>query len=546
MWLPWDDGTGPWAVVLDRSPYGPDGTELLADLFLPYGMVAVSSQERATGQSEGNWTFWATAASDDQDTLAWIRRQSWANGKVFQMGFSADGIMTTLAAMLPQKIDAQWVGWTASQPYYVAFQGGAQRAQLTQHWLSHMHAYRRNTPPYIDTLLNHEAWSQWWDGRTMDAPSMLKDITWPGVWWMAQYDIFAQTGLDAFGLYQDHSGAAGKQKLLFNTRGHCVTSSAAGSADPSAHDALTVGKEKPPRFFFPLDRLGDLWSYEQAVNLFKSIDTGDASYNAFEGIGRTSAADLKAYTIYVLGPQNGTYGAHGNYYTTLDAFPMGTPTPLYLAPSGVLSKTKPGASNAVAARYIYDPSDPVPSIGGNNLFMPCGPLPQNSLNSRKDILTWTTEPFSEDTAFAGRIKVTLYVSSNATDTDFTVRITDVYPDGAETLLTDTIQRMRWRESDTTPSHMTPGQIYAIDIECWTMVQILPAGHSLALHVSSSNYPRFSVNPNNGLLLNQTGPSYIAQNAVFYGGPQAMSVVQVPFIPLSSLPNNVDTSGFHVE
>lgn len=134
--------------------------------------------------------------------------------------------------------------------------------------------------------------------------------------------------------------------------------------------------------------------------------------------------------------------------------------------------------------------------------------------------------------------MTLFVSSNCTDTDFTVKVTDVYPDGQNSILvTDSVMRMRWRDSISKVNLMVPGEIYQITIDLWHICYIFNQEHRIRIAVSSSNYPKISANRNNGKLVIQEGPFINALNTLYVGG-NTTSYVRVPLVTLDQIPNNV--------
>lgn len=197
---------------------------------------------------------------------------------------------------------------------------------------------------------------------------------------------------------------------------------------------------------------------------------------------------LEKYTFYVMGPFEAAWDeAEGMYWTTLPLWPQTSPQRYYLSSKGVLTTSPPTTSDMRS--YIYDPANPVPTTGGNNLFIACGPKDQSALETRSDVLVFTTEPFTENVAILGQIKAHLFVSSNCTDTDFTVKITDVYSDGYSALLVDEDLRMRWRENWFNKTLMVPGQVYEVEILLWTTCYIFNKGHALRVSISSSNSPR---------------------------------------------------------
>jgi len=162
-------------------------------------------------------------------------------------------------------------------------------------------------------------------------------------------------------------------------------------------------------------------------------------------------------------------------------------------------------------------ANPVPTVGGSNLAIPCGPLDQSSIDEREDVLTFTTAPYAEELALTGPLTATLYVSSDAIDTDFMVRISDVYPTGEARLLQDNAIRMRWREGGLEPVYMSAGEVYRADFSLWNTSYVVAPGHSLRFSISSSNSPRFSVNRNNGVLLAAAdqGANITATNSIYH-------------------------------
>jgi putative CocE/NonD family hydrolase len=176
------------------------------------------------------------------------------------------------------------------------------------------------------------------------------------------------------------------------------------------------------------------------------------------------------------------------------------------SPSG--SQQAGGGSLSVVApatekpdQYIYDPSDPVQTIGGplccGALSTGIGPQDQRPAEARSDVLIYTTPAFSKATEITGPISLDLYVSSSAVDTDFTGMLVDVWPNGFAQNLTSGILRLRYRESQENPELAKPGEIYHITLDLIATSNVFRAGHKLRLEVSSSNFPRFDRNMNTG-------------------------------------------------
>jgi putative CocE/NonD family hydrolase len=178
----------------------------------------------------------------------------------------------------------------------------------------------------------------------------------------------------------------------------------------------------------------------------------------------------------------------------------------------------------------------VPTLGGSNLAIKCGPLDQRPNLNRSDVIYFRTPALTAPLPLTGPLQAVLYVSSNCTDTDFSVMIADVYPSGATRLLQDAVLRMRWRDLANTalPQPMQPGEVYEVLVDLWNTSYVLAPGHRLHVSISSSNYPRFSVNPNNGLPLSQNGTALIAENAVLMG-PDYPSRLVLPVVTLDQMP-----------
>ena len=159
-------------------------------------------------------------------------------------------------------------------------------------------------------------------------------------------------------------------------------------------------------------------------------------------------------------------------------------------------------SNEPADAFLYNPLDPVPTNGGGlccyHNAVPGGAFDQSAIEQRADVLVYSTEPLAEDLEVTGPIRLTLYASSSAPDTDFTAKLVDVDECGCFARnLTDGIMRARVRESKSDPKLMTAGKVYEFDIDMWSTSNLFKAGHRIRLEVSSSNFPRFDRNPNTG-------------------------------------------------
>ena len=167
-----------------------------------------------------------------------------------------------------------------------------------------------------------------------------------------------------------------------------------------------------------------------------------------------------------------------------------------LAPSGTLTTTPPG--DEPTDEYVYDPADPVPTVGGPILFLDdSGPWDRRTVELRDDVLVYTSAPLAAPVEVTGPVTLTLYAASSAPDTDFTGTLVDVHPDGKAIILCEGLRRARYRESLEQPTLIRPGQVYCYEIDLWDTSNVFKAGHCIRVEVSSSNFPRFDRNPNTG-------------------------------------------------
>ncbi|HNW90101.1 MAG TPA: CocE/NonD family hydrolase [Bacteroidales bacterium] len=226
-------------------------------------------------------------------------------------------------------------------------------------------------------------------------------------------------------------------------------------------------------------------------------------------------------------------------------------TILYLQNDGSIKTLLP-SGNDIYNEITYDPRDPSPSIGGSTLHADLvqGPYDQAPLvENRNDILVFTTSTLTANVVMKGKVRVHLFVSSDRKDTDFAVRLTDVYPDNRSMILSDGIIRMRFRDGYTAAdtSLMIPGTIYEADLELPDVANTFLAGHKIRLDISSSDYPRFDCNLNNGGAMYVAGDTLTATNRVYVDSGHA-SYIQLPingfFVGVDKVNENIDPS-FHV-
>jgi len=465
VYLP--DGEGPWPVILERTPYNRRGGGAAA-VAARLGYAGVIQDVRGRFESEGeNLPFigcgWVDHA-DGADTIAWIRKQTWSNGKIGTFGGSAGGITQNLTAgAAPDGLVCQYIVVAAANLYTdAAYPGGALRKEQVEQWTSQHHF----DPKAMDVWREHPAFDAYW--QRFDSTGKHAVMNAPAVHVGGWFDTFSQGTIDAFAgrQYAGGPGARGRQKLVMGPWTH------GGIAQPKQGD-LVFRDSIPPLTY-------------DMIQWFACHLKG----------GSQVIMDEPAVAYYVMGDCSSA-DAPGNAWRFAPRWPIpATETPYYFGKGGGLSTERPAAGEAVA-EYTFDPADPCPTIGGRNLTIPAGPMNQNPIEGRKDVLTFTTAPLEAPLEVTGRVVARLFVASSAVDTDLSVRLSDVYPDGASYIMTDGILRLRYRESLADPKPLEPGKVYEVAVDCWSTSVVFNKGHRIRVTVTSSNYPRYDLNPGTG-------------------------------------------------
>jgi len=496
---------GPYPVILARTPYGKgmiDGLVKGGDRrFLDNGYVIVAQDTRGRHDSEGdNVAFFADGwieHQDGYDTVEWLAKQGWCNGKIGTFGPSALGITQYLmAGSAPPHLVAMYALVACPDLYtYAIHQGGALRKSLAVGWVT-MQKFNEESQQLFSYA--HRLFDPFWQVRSLKY--VIHRVNAPAVHVGGWFDIFSQGTLDAFMMMQHESapGARGKQRLIMGPWPHGVTRKVGELEFPE--NAL----QKPNSDMF------DWFNY-----WLKGIDTG--------------MFDKPAVDYYVMGDVVAP-DAPGNEWRTAQDWPIpARDTPLYLRETGKLTFEKPTEVNSSQA-YDFDPKNPVPTKGGPNLLIPAGSMNQNELEKRPDVLVFQTESLEEPVQVVGRVKVKLWGSSSCVDTDFAAKLMDVYPDGRSMLIADGIIRGRFRKSFSREELLEPGAVSEFEVDLWSTAIVFNKGHRIKIHITSSNHPRFDVNPNTGQDYIEGGEMNIAKNMVYHDSKHPSHVV-LPIAPL---------------
>ncbi|HEU0174429.1 MAG TPA: CocE/NonD family hydrolase [Blastocatellia bacterium] len=523
------------------------------------GYAFVEMNERGHFFSEGNYDILGAPLSDGDDAFKWIAKQSWSNGKVGVIGCSSTAEWQLAVAslgnpafttMIPQGFGA---GVGRVGPYYEQgnwYRGGAVQMLFIAWLYGEQNQARPMFPPNAsqeDLIRASKAfdlaqqsppvkWSNALrhlpemdimkavDGprgifadhmpvdtggamikRTPNDPAWYKGGLWhdnmkinvPGFWFMSWYDVSIGPNLAAYNHVRKTASPeiADQQYAVIAPTLHC--------SYKRATENTIVGERSVGDARLNYDELTWAW--------FDHFLKGEKN-----GV-LESMPKVRYYTMGI------------NKWQSSDTWPpRGAQTMSLFLSSGGKANTAGGdgaITDAAPAtdnpdRFEYDPMNPTPSYGGNVCCtgdaVAGGAFDQRKMEERPDILVYSTEPLKDGIEVSGPIEVTLYVSSDAKDTDFTVKLIDVYPDGKAYNLDETIQRMRYRNGYDKPQvWMEAGKVYKVTLQPMTTSNYFEAGHRIRLEVSSSNFPRFDRNLNTGGKNYDEPSGVVARNAVHH-------------------------------
>jgi predicted acyl esterase len=505
-------GDGPFPVVLTRTPYNRTAAGMGAVAVLTQGYACVLQDMRGRFGSEGeNLPFigcgWEEF-QDGADTVAWIAKQPWCNKKIGTFGPSACGITQNLmAGATPAGLTAQYIQVAADNLYAdAAYVGGAYRKEQLDNWT----ISNKFDPKAIDLFRTHVSYDEFW--RRFDSASRHAVMNVPAVHVGGWFDTFSQGTINAFvgRQYRGAEGGKGKQKLIMG---------------PWDHGGAGIGGIGSLGRLAGRNKVGDLaFRNSEFPGKYDLLRWFDCLLNGKDnGILKEPAV---AY--YVMGDTE-TPDAPGNEWRYSEVWPIAcAETPYYFAKDGGLATAKPSAAGPLCREYTFDPADPCPTLGGCNLTIAKGPKNQNSIEGRKDVLLFTTEPLAEPVEVTGRVGAKIWVSSSAVDTDLSVRFCDVYPDGRSFLMAEGILRMRSRESSEKAVPLTPGKLYEVAVDCWSTSIVINKGHRIRCTVTSSNHPRFDVNPGTGKSVYE-GPERVRQTNRIFCDAEHPSRIILPVI-----------------
>ena len=575
------DTSKKYATVFVRTPYNfnfwdvRNGVprDLSSELdAVKRGYAFVEINERGHFFSEGNYDILGPPLSDGDEELTWIAKQPWSNGKVGLIGCSSTAEWQlavaalgnpALAAIIPQGFGAG-VGRVA--PYFEQgnwYRGGAVQ-MLFIAWI-----YGEQTPvrPIFPLSTSQEDLIR--ASKSFDLAQQLPPVDWSqALRHLPEMDIIKAVdgphGIYADSMPVDTGGAMIKRapndpawyrgglwhdNMKINVPGFWFMSWYDVSVGPNLAAYNHVRKTASPEIAnqqYAVIAPTLHCSYKRATEntIVGERSMGDARLNYDELTWAWFDHFLKGESPQLLEkiPRVRYFTMGINKWQSSDTWPPNGAQPLtFFLSSGGKANSLNGDGSLLAAapstdapdKFDYDPMNPVPSYGGNvcctGNAVQGGAFDQRKMEERNDILVYSSEPLKEGTELSGPIEVTVYASSDVKDTDFTVKLIDVYPDGRAYNLDETIQRLRYRNGYDKPlSWMKPGEVYKVTLSPMNTSNFFEAGHRIRIEVSSSNFPRFDRNLNTGGNNYDETTGVIAHNVVHHS-KQYPSVVTITVV-----------------
>jgi putative CocE/NonD family hydrolase len=552
----------PVPVILMRTQYGkavaqvPPSRFQTPEWYASHCYIVVIQDIRGQGASQGVFYEYANDRNDGYDTVEWAARLPGSNGRVGMYGSSYVGATQWLAATAaPPSLKAIVPSNTASD-YYDGwtYEDGAFRLAFIEPWMmdtialsaavnrkdeaaaatlraatkeiSSLEAFRPYAAfppfkpedpavaPYFFDAIRHPTDDAYWQAFSIER--RYDKVAVPVLAFDGWYDAFVNGALRNFNGVQAKGAnalARRSQRIVIGPWEHIGW----GRSDSLVSPRL---KAIGPVANSPVNELTIAWFDHFLKGLDNGVETGPRVDYFVMGENTWRSSDqwpLKdtQYVNWFL-----ESGGHANSS-------MG---------DGGLSQSQPIEGAAAADQFVYDPANPVSSVGGHSCCEwtsgPQGQFDQSSIEQRADILVYSSPPLAEAIEVTGPVSVVLYARTTAPDTDFTAKLVDVYPDGTAVNLSNGIQRASFRDSLTNPSPVQPGAIYRYTINVWPTSNRFKAGHRIRLEISSSDYPQFAPNPNTGAQFGVSTEQKTARQTILHD-PTHPSALVLPVIPATA-------------
>ncbi|MBX2895045.1 MAG: CocE/NonD family hydrolase [Cyclobacteriaceae bacterium] len=563
-------GNGKYPIIFSRTPYNfnsyRDGELVTRTLqtaleMVNKGYAYVVQNERGRFFSEGDWDILGTPLTDGYDAFEWMSKQVWSSGKIGLLGCSstAEWQMAVaslehpaLAAMVPQGYGAgvgrvgkyneqgNWYRGGAGQMLFTAWLYGTQHDEakpnlpknVSQEDLQRIQKFYDMAPRYPKV--------DWKEGLShLPVQDIIKAVDGPvGVY---EKMIRRKPNDPAWfegGLYHDD--------MPFNTPSFWFVSWYDVSSSPNialynhVRQNAKDPKVRDSQYLVIAPTLHCAYTRATENTVVGERSVGDARLDYNEMITGWFDHWLKGEPFKNM-PKVRYYTMGSNKWQTSEVWPPANTvmTPYYLDSKGK-ANTLNGDGKLVTKKvskdnpdaFTYDPMNPVTSHGGNvcctGNAVQGGAFDQQEMEKREDILVYTSEPLAEGVEVSGFIESTLYLSSDVKDTDVTIKLIDVYPDGKAYNLDETIQRVRYREGYEKEVFMEAGKVYKVEMTPMSTSNYFEKGHRIRIEVSSSNFPRFDRNLNTGGNNYDESTAKVAHNKIHHSS-QYPSSIRLPIV-----------------
>lgn len=535
--------SGPLPAVLVRTPYGKRTLQVSSVDWVKAveaGFAVVQQDVRGTGTSEGVFYPFLHEAQDGYDTVEWVASQPWCDGNVGMSGGSYFGATQLLAAVeSPPHLRAIAPFATASE-YYEGwtYQGGAFQLGFALQWvlgaLAPEEARRREKAGQLGTVcandltrevgnledhyrhlpllglsilrngkiaeyyfewISHSSRDDYWTSVAIN--SRYRQVRVPALHFGGWYDPFLKGTIENFVCLRKEAGseeARSSQHLVIGPWAHGDLSGTFPEHNFGGHASLEA---------LDLNAL-QLRFFAKHLRRDDPNEEGDPPVRLFV-MGENTWRDEEDW------PPRGTRNVDWFLHSDGRAGSVG----------GSLSRRAPRREQSDS--YLYDPRDPVPTVGGPTslpgfaVSANAGPRDQRGVERRPDVLVYTSSPLPEPMEVTGHLTVRLHASSSARDTDFVARLMDVYPDGRSVLLAEGIVRARFRDGYESPDFIEPDTVYEYTIDLVATSNVFAPGHRVRVIITSSSFPRFDANANTGNAIGKDGPEdlRLALQTVFH-------------------------------
>ena len=513
IYLP--QGDGPFPAVLTRMPYGKTEPYCympkIGAFFASKGYASVIQDVRGKWGSEGNFqpNLGAVEIADGHDSIDWIAKQDWSNGRVGMWGESYFGFTTYAGAVSRHPaLLAIAPGDITLNRYLATFRNGCLQLNTVGTWSISMMARQYQDlssidpthlplaemanaagipSSYFDQVIANPVPSPFWEERSLLAG--YDTIRIPVLHWDGWYDNYLGLMLRDWRRLSDANAPQGHNHLLVGPWDHECT------ADKLGRAGLMV---------VPKSAFAHRWDHFIAF-----LDR------------------------YLMGLDNGFGAAGPIHYFTLGADrwrdaedwpPAGIDCQAwYLHGNGQLSPEMPGEESA--DRFVYDPANPIDETLQMDCWAIAGEMgDRRDIEAREDVLVYTGAAFETAVELTGPITAELHIASSVTDTDFTVVLCDVFPDGRVNKIQDGILRTGFRDPDRAPQPIEPGRIYALGIDLWATSYLVAKGHRLRVEISSSDFNRYDRNPNTGAPFGHSATTIKAEQTIYHSAHHPSHIV----------------------